>query len=83
MAYPNFDFETKILNIRSKLREIYYFEVDHAKFYKQNFGDFWVINFPISCQLQNDQFFGGECPHRLVKHLDALEWPQESPDLVI
>ena len=37
-TYPNLDFETKIVEIRSrKLSEIYYFEVKHTTFYISNF----------------------------------------------
>ena len=31
-AYPNLDFKTKTVEIRWKLSEIYYFEVEHYKF---------------------------------------------------
>ena len=37
-------FEMKIVKVRYKLREIYCFEVEHKKFYKPNFGDFWIGN---------------------------------------
>ena len=46
IPYPNLDFEIKIVEIRWKLSEIYYFEVDHTKFNKSNFDDFWVIKLP-------------------------------------
>ena len=39
---------------RSNLREIYYFEVGHAKFYKSNFGDFKVVDFLSLYQVFND-----------------------------
>ena len=48
--YRNLDFEMKTVKIRWKLSETHYFKVDHSKFYKPNFGDFWVVNFPISYQ---------------------------------
>ena len=51
-AYPNLDFEINIVEICYKLSEIYYFEVEHAKFKvenskfdKPNCGDF--VNLPI------------------------------------
>ena len=34
------NFETKIVEIYCKVSEIYYFEVEHSKFYKINFNDF-------------------------------------------
>ena len=37
------------------MSEIYYFEVEHTKFYKYNVGDIWLVNFPIGYQLENDQ----------------------------
>ena len=33
-AYANLDFETKTVKICCKLSDMYYFEVDHSKFYK-------------------------------------------------
>ena len=47
-TYPNLDFEIKIVEIRWKLSEIYYFEVKHTTFYISNFfADSWVVNLLI------------------------------------
>ena len=39
-AYLNLDLEIKIVEIRSKLSETYYFEVELTKFYNPKFDDF-------------------------------------------
>ena len=37
-TYANLDFETKIVEICRKLSGIYFFEVDHSKFYRLFWG---------------------------------------------
>ena len=57
---------------------MYHFEVEHAKFYKTNFGGFWVINFSISSnQPWNDSMINyliGEYKGRLMHCLGDLAW---------
>ena len=45
-ACANLDFETKTAKVRIRSNEIYFLELGHSKFYKPNFGDFKVVNFP-------------------------------------
>ena len=40
LAYFSLDFESKIIEICSKLSKMHYFKVEYSKFYKPNFGDF-------------------------------------------
>ena len=49
-AHLDLDFEIKIAEICWKLNEIRYFEVEHTKFYKSNFGNFWVGSLPNFCR---------------------------------
>ena len=46
-AQSNLDFETRIVEIPSKSRKMYYFQVEHSKFYKSNFVNFCAVNFQI------------------------------------
>ena len=46
-ARTNLEFEIKTRQLKSdeKSSEIYYFEVEHSKFYEPNFDSFEVVNF--------------------------------------
>ena len=46
---PKLDFEIKIVEVCWKLSEICYSEVEH-RFYKPNFGDFWLVNLLNFCK---------------------------------
>ena len=49
-----------------------YFEVDHSNFYKPDFSDIWVVNFPIvSFRMIN--YLNGVCSGRLIKRVGALD----------
>ena len=43
IAYLNLDFEIKIAEIRWKLKEIHYFQVEHSKFCNPNAIFVWSI----------------------------------------
>ena len=50
IAYPNLEFEIKIVEICGKLSEIYYLEVKHRKCCKPNFFNFCAVNLTNFCR---------------------------------
>ena len=58
--HQDLNFETKIVGIRYKLSEVYYFKAENTKFYESNFEPLLST---ISIGLFSHMFVPGVCPH--------------------